>query len=248
MRFAHAPRTAVRFGDRTYAPPWQILDVFYTTDRPGRRVLWVAWMHVQSGNFPCLLERLSPNGDVASAYWSAGYVTTVVDMVVQGRPSILVGAAHNDHRGASLAVFVADSVRGSAPAESADKTCVDCPPGRPRAFLVFPRMEFKRLVEGVPVLFEVRQQRTGELRVFVDQGYEPNLPATAGNVHYELDANLVPRHAEIAADYVATHRRLQSAGLLDHPFGDPDRREAWPVLAYNNDRRRFEPISGQTEK
>jgi hypothetical protein len=161
VRFEHRPNRSVRFGDRVYAPPWQIQDVFAIGDGAGRSSLFAAWIHAQCGEFPCLLERISPAGEVESEYWSAGYVSHVARLEVGGRPSILVGAANNDQRGASLAVFDADRVQGSAPAKTWEKTCVGCPDGGPRAFFVFPGMEFKRLVGGFPFVFDVRVQASG---------------------------------------------------------------------------------------
>lgn len=84
----------------------------------------------------------------------------------------------------------------------------------------------------------VRVRRSGsgqrELRVFVDQSYDPEWPATAANVHYDFDSSLTPVRAELADNYVATHRRLEAAGLLDHARTDGDARRAWPVLAWRS--------------
>jgi hypothetical protein len=245
-RFTHRPGKSVRFGDRTYSPPWEILDVFFSLDRPERRMLFVTWTHVQSGDFPCLLEKLSPDGAVESEFWSAGFISSVTNGAMGGRPSIFVGAANNESGGTSLAVFDADSVRGAAPATTSDKTCRDCPPGWPRTFIVFPRLEFKRLVGGFPFVTQVRQQSTGELRVFIDQSYEPEWPATQADVHYDLDAGFVPNKAEVGDRYLASHERLRAEGVLDHQFGESDARELWPVLMYDDSRQRFVPFSGRT--
>jgi len=233
------PDRSVRFGDRTYTPAWSGHRMFVTgTSRAP--TLWAAWIHVETGFFPCLVERLSgSDGRPLSEYWSAGYVELVADAVVQGRPSILVGAANNDHLGASLAVFDADRVTGSAPAESADKVCRTCPAGGPRAFLVFPQMELSRIVDGRPAVFDVRTGDDGALTAWVFH----HTPGGDGNVTYWLDRDLRPVSAEIGSAYRAVHGALQAAGRLDHSLGDQDHSELWPVLVH--DGGRFVEVTGR---
>jgi hypothetical protein len=231
LRFSlPTPSRSVRFGDVTYAPPWDGYRLI-ATGKPGSRVVWAVWVH-QSGEFPCLVQRVSMAGQVLSEYWSAGYVETIVDAVIDGRPVVLVGAANNDHNGASLAVFPADGVRGSAPAKTHDKTCLDCGPGGPLAVLVFPRSGIPRVCGNVPGVTDVRQDRTGRLRITVADTGSYNGVRYGGDVSYFLDGNLQPNAVEFSDAYITSHRLLRAAGLMDHPFGDEDRREAWPVLIW----------------
>ena len=202
--------------------------------------MWVSWVHVESGFFPCLLERLSgKDGQPLSEYWSAGYVELVSDATLQGRPSILVGAANNDHVGGGLAVFDSGSVNGSAPAESPGKVCRNCPPGGPRAFLVFPQLELSRLVDGIPTIVDVRSADSGELSVWV--GHQSS--GGTGTAVYQLDKDLHPVTAEIGSGYRALHRALEATGRLSHRLGDRDESELWPVLVY--DGRRFVKVTGR---
>ena len=233
------PKNSVRFGEGTYSPPWSGYWMFMTGSSRAP-ALWAAWVHVESGIFPCLVERVSgKDGQPLSEYWSAGYVDLVADATVQGKPSILVGAANNDHLGASLAVFDADAVTGSAPAENPDKVCGDCPAGGPRAFLVFPRMELSRLEEGYPSLFDVRIAESGELSVWIShRGLD-----RAGTVSYQLDKDLRPVSAELGSGYRVAHKALEEAGLLKHRLGDRDHAELFPVLVY--DGARFVEVTGR---
>ncbi len=248
LRYSHSPAQSVRFGDITYAPPWSGHWLF-VTNTGGKRQLWATWVHVKSGNFPCLLERLSPDGHGETEYWSAGYVDLVHAAAVGGVASIFVGAANNDHKGASLAVFDADKVKGSAPAETADKTCRTCPPGSPRAFLVFPRMEFLERAGWVATVVGLREQANGELRVSVAQGgLDHDSRAFGVNVFYDLLPDLTPAHAEISSAYEAWHRRLEATGDMDHPFGDRERAQAWPVLVWNQAAKTFVPVTGTIDK
>ena len=245
--FTHRLDATVRFGDTAYTPPWQVYRLF-TTGAPGAgRWFWVVWIHA-SGEFPCLLQRLSLDGTVAAETWSAGYIEMVSLEDVEGRPRVLVGAANNDHRAGSLAVFDADAVAGSMPAETWDKTCRTCPPGGPRKVLVFPRLDVLQLVQGFPAVTDVRRQATGDFRVYVDHGsvlIQSDLPL-GGIVAYDVSADLTPTLAEFSDDYRAAHDRHARAGLLDHPFGDTDRAAAWPVLVHENGKWRA--VTGKTDR
>ncbi len=237
----------VRFGETQYNPPWAVHRLF-VTDAPGRgRWLWVAWIH-GSGEFPTLLQRLSLDGTVRAALWSAGYVEWVQMTDVGGVPSVLVGAANNDHKGGSLAHFSAHAVGGSLPAETWDKTCRTCPPGGPKKVLVFPRLDVLQLTQGIPCVHRTARQATGEFRVFVDQGGMPppaGLP-WGGHIAYDVSPDLTPVLAEFTADYMAAHDRHHAAGLLDHAFNDADRAAAWPVLVWENGT--WTKVTGKTDR
>jgi hypothetical protein len=242
--WTRSQRDTVRFGDHDYAPPWSGFRMFVTGTGPNR-ALWVAWIHTESGFFPCLLERLA-GGDgrpvAGTRYASAGYVNFVGEATVQGRPSLIVGANNNDHLGASLAVFDIDAVGGSAPADNPDKVCGSCPPGGPRAFLVFPRLELDRLRGGIPSVFDVRLADDGELSVWVFHATEVGYASSS----YRLDRNLKPVSAEIGAEYRAHHEKLEDSGLVKHRFGAADDRELWPVLVYQGGR--FVEVRGATTR
>lgn len=240
--FTHVPTRSVRFGDRDYSPPWEPARLF-VTGPPGQRRLWISWIHAESGYFPCLLESLSPKGEVLSEHVSAGYVSVVKEATVQGRPSVLVAASNNDRGGTSLALFDRDHVNGSVPAVTADKTCRNCPPGGPRAFLVFPRLESKRLVDGCPAVYDVRVQQDGEMTVWVDQASDFVPQGTCG---YRLGPDLRPLSAWIHPNYRTAHDLSTRAGKLDHPFGARDLAELWPV--YMLDGARWIAVRGKTEK
>ena len=242
LRWTRRPARTIRFGSTDFAPAWLGHQLF-VTKRGRARTLWAAWVHDQSGEFPCLLEKLSvATGRPESEFWSGGYIAFVDAAVVQARASILVGATNNDHRGASLAVFDEGSVNGSAPAEREDFKCRTCPPGNPRAFLVFPRLEVMRMTGGQPNILDARWQETGEMRVWVRQ----EGLGISGSVAYRLAPDLAPLRAEIDLGYISGHERLERARVLDHAFGDQDRAQAWPVLVQKDGK--FIPVTGITER
>jgi hypothetical protein len=245
VRFSVRPTPTVRFGDETYAPPWRTHHLF-VTDSPDRVTLWVVWIH-ESGQFPCLLQQLSSRGEVLSEFWSAGYVELVAEVTVGGRRLVAVGGANNDHKGAGLAFFNPEAVSGASPAESHDKTCMDCPPGGLLAYLVFPGMAIDRVSHLIPTISRMRRSADGTLVVDVTHQGELQGRNYPGSVMYWLTPALVPRRAEIVGSYVNVHRDLHLAGPLDRPFGERDMREAWPVLVWKGGKR-FDPVYGITTR
>ena len=235
---------SVRFGATDFRPSWTGFRLF-TTGSGRNKALWSTWVHTESGLFPCLLERLSPaTGRPLSEYWSAGYINTVKQFDIGGRPSILVGSNNNDHQAAGLAVFDADKVTGCAPAETEDKTCRNAPPGGPRMLLVFPRLEVTELDGMIPFVFDVRQSESGEtFSVWVQQ---PTRIRDGGTTSYQLDGALWPVRGEIHSSYRAAHNAAEEAGEVKHPFGERDQAGLWPVLVH--DGNRFVRVTGATAR
>ncbi|RPJ68877.1 MAG: hypothetical protein EHM24_20240 [Acidobacteria bacterium] len=245
--FSLGLEASVRFGDTDYNSPWGAYRLFATGAPGGGRWLWVAWTH-DSGEFPCLLQRVSLQGKVEAEVWSAGYVESVFYVEMGGTPHILVGTANNDHRGGGLAVFEANAVGGSLPAETWDKTCRTCAPGGPKKLLVFPQQDVMRLVAGNPSVMGLHRQKTGEFRIYVDHGAITRLGALqiGGAIAYDLAPDLTPVLAEFSPEYLAAHARHHAAGLLDHPCNDADRAAAWPVLVWENGT--WTKVTGKTDR
>jgi hypothetical protein len=131
-RFAHTFDRPVRFGE--YAcPPVYPTHVLIEARPPFVGALWVWGQHPLF--FPAVLQRLDAEGRVLSEYWSNGFIGSVLSVTLGERPVTLVGAANNERRGASLALFYGD-VAGSAPAQTPDYQCQGCPSGNPDVFLV----------------------------------------------------------------------------------------------------------------
>jgi hypothetical protein len=237
VRFRRRLTDTVQFGDTRYAPPWIARGVI-VTEGAGRAHLWTIWIH-SGGDFPSVAERVSPTGTVEARYWSPGYIEFLDEVTIAGRPAVIVGAANNEHKGGSLAVFDASVVQGAIPAASREKTCADCPAGRPRAFLVFPRLDTVWSVGGTSPVYRVTTQESSAIRVWVSQSPDHRISAA---VAYDLDASLRPVRATFGDSIPMAHQFVERLGILDHPFGDRDRAAVWPVLVW--DGGGFRPVTG----
>lgn len=235
-RFVQQPVASVRFGDTSYGPPWLAEFLSATKTEAGTR-LWAGFIHGMW--FPTVLQQLDPQGRVLSEYWSNGYVTFVGTDTWQGRPVVLVGATNNEHRGASLAIFEAGQVTGAAPAANARYRCEDgCPPGRPLAFVVFPRGCIPRADDTQPFVEEAWVDGRDQVVVLVENGRAKGpgdllLPAS---VYYTLGSDLTPVRVELTRQFHMAHSRLERAGLLDHAFDDDDLEALFPLLRWQDSR------------
>jgi len=234
------PTSPVRFGKQEYSPTWLIQGTWITQSTSGDRSVWVLYHHRPF--FPSLLVQLDAHGQVRSHYVSNGYIVSVAAVRWKGANTVLVGAASNETRGGSLAIFRGRTVHGSAPAADPRYRCTSCPPGGPDEFLVFPRAcpsngagETSR-VEGAWV------DPSGTITAVVAHGWAPEAldRAHTGPVIYLFDRNLAPQRAEIHANYVRIHRVLERAGAIDHPVGPRDISVVFPVRRWAG--TRFEDL------
>lgn len=160
----------------------------------------------------------------------------------RGRPLIAVGGVNNEARAGSLAIFPADAVRGSSPAERDQDPCADCPPGEPEEFWVFPR---SCLLEAsgqgrFPVALSAETDDRGNLRVGVRQAPDPpgeqQAPPPVGSVIYTFapDGRLIGMDA--TEGLVDRHRLMHRAGAVDHEMGPEDERWLLPVKRWDGHR------------
>ena len=201
------------------------------TRRPdGTPSLWVVFTHGME--FPSLLMEIDPRGAITSEYWSNGFIDSVTEMTWDGRPAVIVGATNNETHGASLAVFDREHVTGSAPAGNPAYRCVDCPPGAPLEFLLFPRRCIARAGEGQPTVDSVWMDAGGRVHVSVVE-LDPLRRSNFPNVWYWFGPGLRPERAELSGELLSAHREMEQAGLLDHAFGPADEADLFPVRRWN---------------
>ncbi|MFO7694802.1 MAG: hypothetical protein R6V57_17100 [Vicinamibacterales bacterium] len=236
IRFNHVPARAVRFGGKIYAPPWRGVSV-YVSGQAGRpRDIWFVSTHLVE--FPTLLEKLDPAGQVTAEYWSNGQIASVRTGEVEGVPLVFVGAINNESKGASLAVLDAQHLSGSAPAMADTYRCAGCPAGGPLAFFVFPRLDVTAAIGSHSHVSNVFVDRLGQILVGVFHDVGDGVPQELrGNAttEYRLDSGFRVIGAELGERLPSVHELFEQRGLLDHPFsGENDSRFLWPVRRWDS--------------
>jgi len=236
LRFRHQPGRTVRVGDTDYTGPWRASRVF-TTSRPNEpKSIWLASYHLTG--FPAVLERLDAAGQVSGEYWSGGQVGSVELSPSGGPRLVFVGASNEEHRNASLAVLDDSRPVGASPSASPSYQCEGCPPGTPMAFLLFPRVEAARIVDGVAIVDDIRFDALGQIIVSVRHETAPLLGLDTrdkARTRYFLNAAFQILSAQFDQSYRSVHAQLEKARLIDHPFGPRDEGDLWPVLRWDRD-------------
>jgi hypothetical protein len=227
-RFVRDVRATLQYGDVTYSSPWPALHVFLTPQPGGASALWLVSTH--GTDFPTLVEELAADGAPRSAYWSNGFVATLVETRLAGRDVILVGATNNDTRGASVAMFDRRDVNGSAPAANPHYRCGNCPAGEPLAFFVFPRLCPAVSAGRQATTREILVDEAGQITVIVEQS-EPH-PESAP-VYYRFDSAWRLLAVDVHPAYEVLHRQLQHEGVLDHAYGPAEAELASHVRRWN---------------
>jgi len=236
LRFRHQPGRTVRFGTTDYTGPWRASRVF-TTGRPNEpKSIWLASYDL--AGFPAVLERLDATGQVSGEYWSGGQVGSVELSPPGGPRLVYVGASDDEYRSASLAVLDDSRPVGASPSASPAYRCQGCPPGTPIAFLLFPRAEAARIVDGMAIVDDIRFDTLG--RIVLSVRHETALQVgpderDKARTHYFLNSAFQVLNAQFDQSYRSVHARLEQARLVDHPFGPRDEGDLWPVLRWDRD-------------
>jgi hypothetical protein len=242
LRWSRRPDRQGQYGEGLMAPPWQPSFLSLTGEPGPRSALWVSWINRPlSGAF---IERLDVRtGNPLAVYWSAGYVTALAVGVANGRPTLFVGAANNEHQSAGLAAYDLSVTAGSSPAENAKYACTNCPAGRPIAFFVFPRTDVARALapSGTLDVAAIMQDAAGKLSVAVRHNAGSGGPEPA-TVLYFFDAHLRVIGGETVGDFRLVHERLEREGRLDHALTPDEERAIFPVLAWDAGRKTCVPL------
>lgn len=238
-RWAYRPTDTAVFGKERLGAP--MVSRLWLHRRPdGSHVPYVS--SVNEAEFASLVVRLDPQGAVTARYWSAGYVADLRVMTLRGRERVLVGAAHNESKGGSLAVFDALRFGGSAPASVDYYLCNACPPGAPDIFFVFPRTSISKLFSFAPVT-AIHPFDDGFSAV--TEHHDAILPGdrdrTVASALYRFDGGM----RLVGADYQTAYYKMESfllgQRLLTKATAQDDKRELWPVQRWSGGR--WETIS-----
>ena len=244
LRFNRVPDQSIKYGEKTYGPPWRGCFVSATgaTGRP--HDIWFVSTHLEE--FPTVLEKLDVAGHVQAEYWSDGQISKVVVTEQAGRQFVFVGAISNELKGGTLAVLDARAPSGSSPAASDHYRCSGCPSATPLAFVAFPRLDVTAAVGWYSNVACIVVDALGQIMVVVrhpaGDRVAPELQWSATSL-YTLNPQFHVKSAELGEAVAIVHRAIEKDGLLDHPFSiERDSLQLWPVRRWNG--KAFDQVNG----
>lgn len=214
LKWEYARSKSVMFGGTVFDPPF-VVQFFRVTSLAGEKSkdLWVVSTHQRW--FPSVVTKLSSRGEVLAEYWHPGHVHVLAQANLFGRPVMAVGATNNETYSADLTILDYQRPEGHSPATTEPYQCTGCPPGRPFAFLTFPRTEVSKVLNTRPFVKEIWLLPEGGIEVHVLEGEHTDPGAT---VSYSFDSQLHLRNAEVTDGYVFSFDKMLAQGVLKHPL------------------------------
>lgn len=217
----YAARRPVSTPKETFAPPFLAAFVLALPPaRDGTRSVVYACHHLRY--FPAQVVVLSPRGEVRGEYWHSGHISYGEAARLEGRdgPDLLLAGVSNSYKTATLIALDPANLR-CASDETEHPDYQLNPPGRncELARIVFPRTCISRKFDPY--------SRPSGVYVFPDHiqfGTLERFGRSDCFTQYLFDTGLSLRSAEVIDSFLAYHRELEAAGLLDHPFSGSEAR------------------------
>jgi len=207
-------------------PPHYIVSGFMVRRQPDGKELTVAVTSRHAVDHPNHFTILNARGEPQGEYWHSGHLDYMefADLDGDGREEVLLSGVSNGFSIATLVVL--DSARFAGVSDEGPGSPYQLaggPRGPERAVLLFPRSCISRRFELYNMSRQIRiSGKTLQLSVF-ERPTDPGSDSV--QVLYTLDFRLNLLAVQPTDYFLATHRRLEAEGTLNHPFDDGEARQ-----------------------
>jgi hypothetical protein len=221
-------KDSITFGSVRFDPPWSGGPLRMLPSRGSSRVLWL--VHHQTW-WPSMAVLLDAAGTTRGRFVHAGWLTSARAL---DDGTMLLGGVSNQYDSDVIMALDGRSWDGAGPEGEGIYECRDCPPGRPRKYVVLPRSELSRVTGATRRAAGIHVSEQG-VAVHIVQATDGN-----ANVIYEFSRDLTLTRVIPTDTYWTWHRALEAKRVVTHTAEVcPDR---GPVTAKHWDRE-----SGWTE-
>jgi len=215
----------IHFGERSFSGPW-MSRFLHVVSVDGEDV--ILWGLHHTTWWPSLVLMLTPDGAERGRFVSSGWVTSATSVPSAEGDLLLVSGVSNSQGAGVLAVLPGADFSGSSLEEPGSQfTCLDCPPGRPLRYLVFPPTDVNR-ASGLPYNQAMVGLSDDGIIVQVLEG--PT--GSDGQWVYEFTPELELRHVTPGDSYWLSHDLLEEQGKIDHPSAECPERNGFPILSW----------------
>jgi hypothetical protein len=224
---------SVMFGGARYDTAFHVLWVSAAKNPGAGWSLWVSRRH--DTDFPSVAYKYDAAGNLLTQIWHAGEIKTVVEGLVGGRQSILIGGVNNEFKVPFVAKYDRSLRVGVGPASASLYRCESCPASAalPRAYALFPDSEMPTVDGGMRTAEVIRLDHQW-IRVDIPQyGLEDRLPPIYASTSYDLDPNLIPVSADFSDQYKFVWAELFRRGIVNRPFSPVQREGLWNLRLWN---------------
>jgi hypothetical protein len=218
LKWRFAPERVVSDATQSYTPPY-ILAAFAVADSPGGgKMIAVTSRH--TSYHPTNVTLVDGHGRKLGEYWHTGHMDYVAfhDIDADGTPDILLAGVDNAHEQATLVVLDPRDMTGASfEGVESPSQIRGFPLGKEKAVVFFPRTCVNRKYERYNMARDITVTADGLVRVRVFERLDQD-----ELVVYTLDRDLRCVRAVMSDKLVATHRRLEGEGALDHALSDEE--------------------------
>jgi hypothetical protein len=227
LKWSIAPDQTFSFGGRPYGAPWDIRDITVATTAAPRRI-WIVFAHHTW--HPAFVLEVDPDGASRVKYVQAGSLYSIAHWVTASGGYLAIGGTSEEFSTATLALMPDTIGAATFPIGVERLTCEGCPEGPPRRVLLVAAAELTAANhELFPYVNVVRQLGAG-LKLVIRDG--------PGNSVIEVRPDFAAETLQYGQHYWASHRTLESKGLIDHPA------ERCPDRVRPRELREWTPDSG----
>lgn len=210
LRWHVVHRDSYRFARDTFSEMW-VSGGVSVHDMAGRPR--IAWTVHDNTWWPSALFLLDAYGGIEGPFINSGWITTTTFVKTPDGDYLLASGIRNSRQGAMLAVLDAKDIWGHSPEESGSKfTCLDCPPGGPLRYFVFPPTDVNR-ASGLSYNETIGvDPGDSQFQIVVREGARPSNIVWV--YHFTMDFELV--RIVPGDSYWPAHDLLELEGKLDH--------------------------------
>ncbi|MGE0447286.1 MAG: hypothetical protein AB7P99_18830 [Vicinamibacterales bacterium] len=211
----------VRFRDREYGPPWPTDDLAVYRAGGDTRIAWTVHQFTW---WPGLLITVDARGERRGRFVNGGWLRAVQPS--RDGQRLFISGISNSHHAYVMAVLDARNPTGRSPEPPGGETeCLDCPPGDPLHYFVFPRTDVG-LAHPFPALGpSIQTFEDGSVQVDTHEA-DAGVVAT---VIYTFSPDATLRDVRLNDAFWDRHRQLRTAGALTHAEADCPARQGLGV-------------------
>lgn len=245
LLWSYLPREKLQFGNYELDGPWVVGDVFVSS--ASKPMIWVDLMHYRWGN-SLVVQLDSSTGKSTLRLVNTGIINKLNEVYISGKPYLLAGGFNNEYESGSLAIMDESRSFSASPQTVGTRhECLNCPPGGPDYYFVFPRSEINRLRNLWENFVRQIDVHGDEISVSKEEILGGVAGAAAQSPPIFMYYNFVagqPRQSfsfRFDSTYDLLHHALEESHQLNHPLGRcPERLHPDPI-------RLWTPADGWTQ-
>ena len=231
LLWSYVPHENLQFGDNDLVGPW-FANALYVSETGGKPSIWVAESHFEWAN-TFVVQLDAETGHATLRFVNTGVLYCLNEVKTASGTYMLAGGFNNENSSGIMAVINEKTPFAASPQTPGTRhQCVNCAPGVPDEYFVFPRTEVNR-VEG---MYEdpVRGIRVNGDRIQVEN-MELGTDMSALAIYmFRTTPTIQPISLRYDTSYDMLYRQLEKEGKIHYSrlADSPERLHPLPVSVW----------------